>query len=62
MLKKALSMREKLLGAENLAYAESFYHMARLYYDQGKYTKAESLYLASIEYPGAVTWARSILM
>jgi tetratricopeptide (TPR) repeat protein len=48
LLIKALSLREKLLGSENLAYAESLYHVARLYYDQGKYTKAESLYLQAL--------------
>ena len=45
---KSLSLRENVLGPNDLLVATSLHNLAWLYSDQGKYAKAEPLYLRSI--------------
>jgi hypothetical protein len=46
---KSLSLRENILGADDLLVAASLHNLAWLYSDQGKYAEAEPLYLRSID-------------
>lgn len=43
--RRALAIREQVLGPEHLDTAQSLYNLARLYYEQGKYADGEQLYL-----------------
>jgi tetratricopeptide (TPR) repeat protein/transcriptional regulator with XRE-family HTH domain len=43
--RRALAIREQVLGPEHLDTAQSLYNSARLYYEQGKYADGEQLYL-----------------
>ena len=42
--KRALSMKEKILGPEDPELATSLNYLAYIYHDQGKYSEAEPLY------------------
>src|SRR6266540_5863115 len=44
LLKRALAIREKALGAGHLDTAQSLNNLARLYYEQGKYAESSHEY------------------
>ena len=46
--KRALAIREKVLGPEHVNVAQSFNNLAGLYNDQGRYADAEPLYKRSL--------------
>jgi len=50
LLKRALAIREKALGAGHLDTAQSLNNLARLYYEQGKY--AESSHEYKVQHAG----------
>ena len=46
--RQALTMRERVLGADHLDTAHSAYNLARLYFDQARYVEAERLFSRSL--------------
>ncbi|MFN6496864.1 MAG: tetratricopeptide repeat protein [Nostoc sp. DedQUE01] len=49
LYKKALSLRQRLLGEEHPSVATSYNNLAALYYSQGRYSEAEPLYEKALE-------------
>ncbi len=47
--RRALMIREEVLGVDHLDTAQSYYNLGRLYFDQGKHAPAEEHYQRSLE-------------
>jgi tetratricopeptide (TPR) repeat protein len=48
LYRQALALRQQLLGEEHLDTAQSYYNLARLYFDTARHEDAESLYRQSL--------------